>query len=74
MPHYEFRLAISPEQYLAYYYKGTIKQVIVTCDNGQRLQFPAALLRQFVSQHGIQGNFELQCDEQGRNATLIRRR
>ena len=72
MKRYEFQLRITPTRYLDYY-RGTVRQVIVECSNGQRVQFPAALLQRFVTPDGIRGNFVLTCDAQHKQARLERR-
>jgi hypothetical protein len=72
MPRYEFQLRISADQYLGYY-RGTVRQVLVECQDGQMVQFPAALLQRFVTQEGIRGNFVLSCDEQHKNSRVERR-
>jgi hypothetical protein len=61
MRQYDFQLLITAEQYLDYY-RGTIRHVIVQCDDGRSMQFPAALLRKFIGSTGIQGKFRLICD------------
>ncbi|MDR3456233.1 MAG: DUF2835 family protein [Verrucomicrobiae bacterium] len=72
MHRYEFRLRITADQYLDYY-RGTVRQVFVECNNGQTVQFPAALLQRFVTHEGISGNFVLICDEQFKNSRVERR-
>ena len=72
MHRYEFQLRITAEQYLGYY-RGTVRQVLVECNDGTTVQFPAALLQRFVTQDGIRGNFVLTCDEQFKNSRLERR-
>jgi hypothetical protein len=71
MPRYEFQLRITAEQYLDYY-RGTVRQVLVECYDGQKVQFPAALLQRFVTQDGIRGNFVLICDEQHKHSRVER--
>ncbi len=61
MREYRFRLAISAEKYLAYY-EGVAHQVVVTLADGQHLQFPADILRPFVSHQGVYGEFVLRVD------------
>ncbi len=58
-----FSLAISPEQYLAYYQR-TVNNVSVMASDGRRIQFPANLLQKFVTHDGIQGIFEIEFDDQ----------
>lgn len=72
MKNYEFRLAISPDQYLAYY-RGTAKQVIARCPDGLTIQFPASLLKQFVTSEGIHGVFVLSCGDDNKGAELKRK-
>jgi hypothetical protein len=71
MNRYEFDLHITADQYLDYY-RGTARYVVVRCTTGQRVQFPASLLQQFVTQDGIRGHFVLTCDEHNRNSRLER--
>ncbi len=56
-----FRLAIPAEVYLAYY-KGQVRQVVVSTGSGQRIQFPASALQSVVGHQGVYGLFELQFD------------
>ncbi|WP_096085929.1 DUF2835 domain-containing protein [Agaribacterium haliotis] len=58
---------ISAEQYLRMY-EGSAKLVSVLDRSGRRLQFPASVLRPFVTHSGIDGSFELQVDN---NSKLI---
>jgi hypothetical protein len=71
MKRFEFHLSISPEDYLAYY-RGTAHQVVARCANGLVIQFPASLLKPFVTAAGIHGDFVLNCDENFRAADLRR--
>ena len=61
MREYRFRLAISAEEYLAYY-EGAAHQVVARLANGQTLQFPADNLRSFVTREGVHGEFVLRVD------------
>ncbi|GAB2892702.1 hypothetical protein GCM10027046_22000 [Uliginosibacterium flavum] len=72
MKHFDFRLDISPEQYLPYY-RGRVTQVVIRLADGHTVSFPANLLRQFVQADGIRGDFTLSCDEQNKGATLQRK-
>ncbi|MBS1207960.1 MAG: hypothetical protein H6R19_358 [Proteobacteria bacterium] len=71
MKRFEFPLRLSPEQYLPYY-RGEVAHVVVRCTTGATVQFPAVLLRPFISADGIYGNFVLSCDEQHKGARLQR--
>ena len=72
MKNYEFHLGISADQYLAYY-RGTVKHVIARCPDGLTIQFPAALLKPFVTSEGIRGTFVLSCGDDNKGAELKRR-
>ncbi len=61
----QFRLQISAEDYLQYY-SGQATSVSAVCIDGQRIEFPAEHLRQFVVADGISGYFELCFDENHR--------
>jgi hypothetical protein len=71
MQRYEFQLNISSEKYLAYY-RGTAQQVVVRCLDGVTIQFPASLLKQFITSTGIHGGFALTCEDNHRAASLQR--
>lgn len=71
MHRYEFQLRLSTEQYLDYY-RGTVRQVLVRATNGQKVQFPAALLQKFVLPEGIHGQFVLTTDDRHKVISLQR--
>lgn len=71
MKRYEFHLTLSSEEYLDYY-RGTARSVLVHLSNGSSIQFPASLLKEFVTSGGIQGDFVLTCDDDLKNAKLKR--
>jgi len=60
-----FTLAISAEQFLAYY-QGVAKTVCVRAHDGRTLELPAARLRPFVTRSGIRGEFLLRLDDRNR--------
>jgi hypothetical protein len=60
-----FSLDISSEDYLRYY-QGSAHSVVVTSEDGRRIQFPASNLRPFVTREGVRGRFELLLDEGNR--------
>jgi hypothetical protein len=68
---FEFFLRVSPEAYLDYY-RGIARVVVVSTTCGETLQFPAALLKKFVTAAGIEGDFELLCDANNRCVDLRR--
>ena len=57
-----FRLAISAEDYLAYY-RGDAQEVVVRSEDHQIVRFPANAIRKFVTRNGIYGRFEITFDE-----------
>lgn len=56
-----FRLAISPDEYLAFY-EGAAREVVARAEDGRRVRFPAGALQRFVGHQGIHGFFELEFD------------
>ncbi|MBA3059102.1 MAG: DUF2835 domain-containing protein [Gammaproteobacteria bacterium] len=62
MKQFKFRLDITEQQYLNYY-RGAVRQVIVSSTTGVTIQFPASLLTKFVTSGGIHGDFVLSCDD-----------
>ena len=57
-----FRLAISAEEYLAYY-QGSAQAVIARSEDNRIIQFPASAIREFLTHDGIHGSFEISFDE-----------
>ena len=56
------RLAISAEEYLAYY-QGSAQDVVARSDDNRVIRFPASAIRKFVTHDGIHGCFEISFDE-----------
>ena len=57
-----FRLAISAEDYLAYY-QGSAQVVVARSEDNKTIRFPASAIRKFVTYDGIFGDFEITFDE-----------
>ena len=57
-----FRLAISAEEYLAYY-QGSAQEIVARSDDNRIVRFPASAIRKFVTHDGIFGRFEITFDE-----------
>jgi len=57
-----FRLAISAEEYLAYY-QGSAQVVVARSDDNKTIRFPASAIRKFVTRDGVFGSFEISFDE-----------
>lgn len=66
-----FYLHIPADVYLSYY-QGRARDVLVTTDEGLKVQFPAGLLRPYVSRDGVRGAFRLRYDERRRLVGLDR--
>lgn len=62
-----FHLHIPAVDYVAYY-RGGVNYVLATTPEGVRVQFPARLLRPFVTREGVIGDFVLRYD--GRNKVV----
>jgi hypothetical protein len=71
MNEFEFDLNISAEAYLDYY-RGIANTVIARSSDGRTVEFPASLLRRFVSPEGVRGRFRLTCDDRFKNPRLAR--
>lgn len=73
MPNKEIRfsLNLSQEQALRYY-QGSVQFVVVTTDNGKRLQFPAEHIRSFIGATGIQGRFSIVFDDDNKLIAINR--
>ncbi len=57
-----FRLALSAEEYLAYY-QGSAQVVVARSEDNRIIRFPANAIRKFVTHDGIFGRFEIFFDE-----------
>ncbi len=55
------RLNISPERFQAYY-QGMVESVVATTTDGRTVQFPARVLRPFLTYQGVEGMFEITYD------------
>lgn len=73
MPHREIRfaLSLSREDYLRYY-QGVARHVVVRSHDGLQVQFPARLLRPFVTHQGVLGEFRLLLDDANKMLDLQR--
>ena len=67
-----FTLRISRHDYLRYY-RGSARHVIAKAHDGRTIQFPANILRPFVTRAGIAGNFVLYLDENNKLVTIKKR-
>lgn len=58
MRRYFFNASLSAEQCYGYY-RGDIKYVIVTADNGERIQLQFRHFQPYVDMNGLRGRFRL---------------
>ena len=65
MARYIFSLNITPEEYQKLY-AGTATAVYAYSIDGRRVQFPASILKPFVSRTGVHGVFSVECDQNNR--------
>lgn len=66
-----FALNISQDKLLSYY-EGAARAVVVNSLDGRSIQFPANLLRQFVTSEGVQGIFEMEFDANNKFVAMRR--
>ncbi len=64
-------ITISEEEYLKYY-QGSARTVSCLSIDGQRVEFPANILQQFVSHHGISGRFKIEFSPQHKFLNIIK--
>lgn len=67
----QFWLHISPQTYLSYY-RGHTSAVRARTVDGRTVQFPASVLRPFLTRDGINGLFRLNYDARGRLVEMFR--
>ena len=61
-----------PQDVLLSYYEGAARAVVVKSMDGRSIQFPANVLRQFVTSEGVQGIFEMEFDADNKFVGLRR--
>jgi hypothetical protein len=71
MRRFQFRLDLSVAA-CEQYYRGQVNQVVARSTDGTSIQFPALLIKPFVSGNGVHGLFTLTCDDDGKNSNLQR--
>ncbi|MDP5135449.1 DUF2835 family protein [Rheinheimera baltica] len=64
MQRYFFNAMLTTDQCYGYY-RGEISYVVVTTDNGTRVQLAFRHFQPFVDSNGIRGRFRLTISEQG---------
>lgn len=66
---YNFSMHMTVEQCQSYY-RGNVKYVVVTCDDGKTIQLPIDKLRPYVTTTGIRGRFRLTLGENNKFLAL----
>jgi len=66
-----FRLTIPRDEVMRYYH-GIARNVFVQAENGQRLQFPAEHIRQFIDHNGVNGLFSISFSDDNKLIDLQR--
>jgi hypothetical protein len=61
MSAFEFSLNLSSHQVLGYY-RGQVRTIVATLDDGRTIQFPASALQKVVNEEGVRGRFRLVMD------------
>ena len=52
------------------YYRGTVRNIIVVTHQGARVQFPASAVREFVSDDGVCGDFQITMNKDNKLVSL----
>lgn len=65
-------LAISTQEF-ARLYRGEARDVICTATDGRTVQFPANVLRQFLTHDGVYGEFELFFSRDNRFTRIVKK-
>jgi len=68
---FRFNLNILKQEYLSYY-AGSARWVVARAFEGETVRFPASFLREFVSEDGVMGLFEMVVDEGDKLVSLKR--
>ena len=65
------QLSLSTERVMEYY-RGAARYVLTVAKDGRTVQFPASMLRQFVTEEGVHGSFEIVFDKNNKMKTMRR--
>lgn len=57
-----FDLSISSDEFMKVY-RGEARHVLAVSRDGLRVQFPASILRRYLTRYGIQGSFAVLIDD-----------
>jgi len=65
----KFSLKLSYDKYLSFY-KGHAQHVLVTAFDGRKIQFPAEILKPYLTREGISGVFIIHFDNRNKYQSL----
>ena len=65
------QLNLSSERVMEYY-RGVARYVLTVAQDGRTVQFPASMLRQFVTEEGVRGSFEIVFDQNNKLKSMRR--
>lgn len=67
----QFSISITRDEYLKWY-QGAASTVLATSATGQKVRFPANVLRPFVTHDGVSGTFAIYFDDNNKFSEIRR--
>lgn len=65
----QFSIKLSYDKYIAFY-KGYAQNVLVRSNDGRKIQFPAEILKPYLTREGINGHFIIHFDDRNKYQSL----
>ncbi len=65
MPEVVIKICVPADEYIKVY-RGSARTVLCETLDGRRVRFPADILQKFVTRSGVEGQFRIIFDQQGR--------
>ncbi len=65
----QFSIKLSYDKYIAFY-KGYAQNVLVRANDGRKIQFPAEILKPYLTREGINGHFIIHFDDRNKYQSL----
>ncbi len=65
----QFSIKLSYDKYIAFY-KGYAQSVLVRANDGRKIQFPAEILKPYLTREGINGHFIIHFDDRNKYQSL----
>jgi len=65
----KFSIRLSYDKYLSFY-QGYAQHVVVTAYDGRKIQFPAEILKPYLTREGINGHFIIHFDNRNKYQSL----